>query len=285
MCRMIAIHNSQPVGLARWLVDAPQSLAAQSRRDAAGDDHRDGWGIAWYDDTGSHVVRSTAPACDDPRFAAAAAAVSTRIALAHVRDASVGSVREENCHPFAYGSWMFCHNGTIKAFDRLKASFDRETLPELKAARRGDTDSEHLFYWLLSGAAREGFAIGPADPAIGLERIDCNGLYEVVRKSLRRLLGWSAAADLEAPQGLNLLLTDGRLLIAVRHGRSLWMQTTTDAAPATIITSEPTDASSPWRELEERSILTIDAAGRSIIRPLERLSECLAEERPFRGET
>ena len=40
--------------------------------------------------------------------------------------------------PFRYGPWLFCHNGTIEGFDRLRPSFERETLPELAASRRGD---------------------------------------------------------------------------------------------------------------------------------------------------
>lgn len=275
MCRMLAVHAAEPISSTDILLAGPHALVEQSRLDRAGDHHRDGWGIGWYDDAGPHVSRSIAPAGDDPRFVETAKRAVGQIVLAHVRDASVGVIREENCHPFVYGPWMFCHNGTLEGFDRLQPSFERETLPELQAARHGDTDSEALFLWLLSNTVREGFTIlpGDGDPATR-DRIDVDGLYGIVRESLRRLAGWAAAAQLDPPKGLNLLLTDGRILIAVRHGRTLsWrtLQPIGGARPTVIIASEPTDAAlhdalHGWREFEDRSILTIDAAGRVALR-------------------
>lgn len=39
---------------------------------------------------------------------------SSSLIFAHVRAASVGSmVMEPNCHPFAYGKYMFMHNGYV----------------------------------------------------------------------------------------------------------------------------------------------------------------------------
>lgn len=270
MCRMYAVFAAEPVTAAEALVDSSTSLAKLSAGDRVGDKHRDGWGIGWYADNGPRVVRGVAAAGDDPQFVAAATAVRSPIVVAHVRDASVGTVREENCHPFVYGPWMFCHNGTIESFDRLRPSFERETLPELAAARRGDTDSEHLFLWMLSNLAREGFALSPDVREKPGERVDVDELYAVVRESLRRLLGWVAAAQVAEPTGLNLLLTDGRLLAAVRHGRTLWTQTPPAriiARPTVVVASEPTDACGPWREADDRSILTVDAHGRLLARP------------------
>ena len=280
MCRMLAVYAAAPLPLAPWLIDAPASLAAQSRCDRTNEHHRDGWGLGWYDDAGLRVQRSVAAACDDPEFTAAATALSARIAFAHVRDASVGTIRPENSHPFTYGPWLFCHNGTIEGFDRLRASFERETLPELQATRRGDTDSEQLFLWLLSNAAREGFQLSNDDQSASGDRPDVAGMYAVVRESLRRLLGWCAAIDVVAPPGLNLFLSDGRMLIAVRHSRTLWWKhdaTEQSARGAVVIASEPTDAdagnenatesSAPWRELPDPSILTIEASGCSTVRP------------------
>jgi len=267
---MYAVFAPQSVSLAEALVDSPTSIAKQSAGDRAGDTHRDGWGIGWYDEHGPQAVRGVVPACDDPDFVAVARSVRSPIVLAHVRDASVGVVREENCHPFVYGSWMFCHNGTLEGFDRLRPSFDREISPDLAAVRRGDTDSEYLFLWILSNLAREGFALTPDGRERSCERVDVDGLYAVVRESLRRLIGWAVAAGVAEPTGLNLLLTDGRLLVAVRHGRTLWTQTlppTHDERTTVFVASEPTDERGPWREADDRSILTVDAHGRLLARP------------------
>jgi glutamine amidotransferase len=267
---MYAVFAPEPLSPAEALIDSPSSLAKLSAGDRVGDKHRDGWGIGWYDEQGSHVVRSAAPACDDPKFAATARSVRSPIILAHVRDASVGVVREENSHPFVYGPWMFCHNGTLENFDRLRPSFERETLPDLDDSRRGDTDSEHLFLWILSNLAREGFALTPDGRDKSCERVDVDGLFAVVRESLRRLLGWAAAAHVAEPKGLNLMLTDGRLFIAVRYGRTLWTRTLPSHAagqPTIVVASESTDERGPWREADDRSILTVDAHGRLLARP------------------
>ena len=61
--------------------------------------------------------------------------------LAHIRYATVGSVRAENCHPFAQEDvsgreWTMIHNGTIYS--------GRNTYRYYKT-QEGDTDSERLF--------------------------------------------------------------------------------------------------------------------------------------------
>jgi predicted glutamine amidotransferase len=269
MCRFLAVHAAEPTSLRPWAVDDSYSITVQSRRDRSGDDHRDGWGIGWYTDDGPHLVRSIAAATDDPQFAAAATQAVARIGMVHVRNASVGSVCEENTHPFVHGPWMFCHNGTIEGFARLQPSFERETFPELRAARHGSTDSEHLFLWLLSNLVREGLIAGPQDGGSNGSRVDVNGIAVVVHESLRRILGWAAAAEVDPPTGLNLLLTDGRVLVAVRHGRTLsWKSVTAGTArPTIVIASEPTDDGGDWRELPPTGILTIDAYGRVTHRP------------------
>lgn len=270
MCRMLFIFAAEPTPAVEALVTAPMSLAKQSRRDRTGEHHLDGWGIGWYDAAGPRTVHGVLPACDDPKFAETAAAATSRIVIGHVRDASVGSVRAQNCHPFIHGPWMFCHNGTIEGFDRLRDSFDRETLPELAATRRGDTDSEHLFHWILSNLSREGFALASGGNGETVERVDVDGLYAIVRESLRRLLGWCAAVDVAAPTGLNLFLTDGRIATAVRHGRTLERRSTILSAGGATheIASEPTDDVGPWSEVSDPSILTIDAHGHLLARPL-----------------
>jgi glutamine amidotransferase len=276
---MVAVHADEPTPLRPWLVDGPTALVRQCVKDRAGDTHLDGWGITWYADdplasARPQVLRSVLAAPSDPRFAATAEAAVARIALAHARDGSVGSIREENCHPFVFGRWSFCHNGTIEDFEKLKPAFDRETLPELRGTRRGDTDSEHLFLWLLSNARREGYALTSDVPKPESTLIDVDGAYEIVRESLRRLLGWCEAVDAKPPTGLNLLLTDGRILVAARYGRTLWMRregAATSARPIIIVASEPTDDADDWREVSDRGILTIDAAGTLVARPLSAL--------------
>lgn len=65
--------------------------------------------------------------------------------LAHIRFATVGSINENNCHPFtgtdiSGREWTLIHNGTI---------FNGRHKHRYSAAQQGDTDSERLFLSLL----------------------------------------------------------------------------------------------------------------------------------------
>ena len=65
--------------------------------------------------------------------------------LAHIRFATVGSVKVENCHPFVGRDitgreWTLIHNGTIYSGSRLVNGVYRQ---------KGDTDSERLFIYMI----------------------------------------------------------------------------------------------------------------------------------------
>lgn len=68
-----------------------------------------------------------------------------KAALAHIRFATVGSISENNCHPFtgtdiSGREWTLIHNGTI---------FNSRNSYRYSAVQTGDTDSERFFLSLL----------------------------------------------------------------------------------------------------------------------------------------
>ena len=77
---------------------------------------------------------------------------------------------------------------------------------ELRNDIRGETDSEHIFYFLLTLHLRH-----PERP-----------LIETVGRGLRRIIQWSEATDPPEPAGLNIVLTDGDRLVGSRYNRTLW---------------------------------------------------------------
>jgi len=149
MCRFFAVRSSVSLNLAAPLVESPTSLVAQSCCDRRGESHGDGWGIAALDGRELRIHRSTLPAKDDPRFAALAKSLTTTLAIAHVRQASVGQISPENTHPFAHGRWVFAHNGTLQNFEPGRARLLAAIPADLQAHIAGSTDSEHIFYLLL----------------------------------------------------------------------------------------------------------------------------------------
>ena len=49
-------------------------------------------------------------------------------------------VQNTNCHPLAFGEWLFEHNGSVPEFRRLKRQLTLDVSPELYPAIEGSTD-------------------------------------------------------------------------------------------------------------------------------------------------
>jgi glutamine amidotransferase len=119
-----------------WLLEAPDSLAEQSRRNP------DGYGIATFDDDGAPTLRKRpAAAYEDELFAREAKDEESPTFVAHVRYASTGQRTPENTHPFEQHGRVFAHNGHLGGLDMLEAHLGSR----YRALVKGDTDSERLF--------------------------------------------------------------------------------------------------------------------------------------------
>src|SRR5579862_2795806 len=136
MCRLFAMSGApQRVSATFWLLDAQDSLVAQSHREP------DGTGLGYYAADGKPCVeRRAIAAFRDRAFAREAREVRSETFVAHVRYASTGPVAAENTHPFEQRGRLLAHNGVIEGLPSL----ERE-LGEYRALVRGDTDSERFF--------------------------------------------------------------------------------------------------------------------------------------------
>ena len=159
MCRLYGFSATETTRLDCSLVLAQNALQVQSDRDRRGRRNADGWGIARWSGPHPDVVRSTNPAFADGAFAEEAEATRARVALAHIRAATVGDVLPENVHPFQHGPWVFAHNGTLTAHAELAPILKDEAI----GSPHGSTDSELIFRWLL-GRMPE-FGLDPEAPA------------------------------------------------------------------------------------------------------------------------
>jgi len=206
MCRLYAFTANEPTRVECSLVHAQNALMAQSAGDAEGLVHGHGWGVADYSDGVPLIEKQTWAAFHGEHFAKAAARVYAHTVVAHVRRATVGDQRIENTHPFHHGRWIFAHNGTVPNFFKLREKMMPEIDPLLRNDIKGTTDSEHVFYYILSLHMRE-----PAVP-----------LRQIVADAIRQIVHWSAEIDREKRIGLNIVLTDGDTLVGSRLGRTLW---------------------------------------------------------------
>jgi predicted glutamine amidotransferase len=196
MCRLLGIAASEPTDFRIVLREAPRSLAALSR------EHRDGWGIAVFDEQGGwRLDKGIACAGEDERFHRLAVGSRGEVLVSHVRQKTVGETSLVNTHPFERGRWVFAHNGTVKDVDWLR----EQTSPGRMAELRGETDSELLFAWLLTRLDQAGVAGSGASSATDL------ALGEAMRDARER------------PHfgAYNFLLSDGTTIYAHRFGRTM----------------------------------------------------------------
>lgn len=268
MCRLYGFRANELTKVECTLVHAQNALLSQSRADLRGTSHPDGWGIGYYENATPKLERRDSAAYVDLHFSFTAERLYAKTVLAHVRRATVGGVALANTHPFVHGRWAFAHNGTVRAFNLVAPELERETTPRLLEQRRGSTDSELVFYWLLSrmeAAGQDFHSIGTPTP-----------LMAVVGKAIHMLEDRCNAAGAEKPANLNLVITNGRVLVAARWRNSLhWVvrhgvrdceicgiphirhETGADYR-AVVVASEPI-SSEDWQELPEGTIIGVDA--------------------------
>lgn len=265
MCRLFGFRSVIHSGVHRSLLAADNALGTQSN------EHPDGWGVAFYVDGAPHVTRSPSTALGDHLFHRLSGVVSSMTVLAHVRKATKGPKTVLNCHPFQYGRWVFAHNGDIPSFAEKRDALVREVAPALRRYVLGETDSEVVFYVVLSRLMRYGplskqhtvedtaAAVGDALEAV---RAICDGPGEK-SKSL-----------------LTIMLTDGETMVATHGGKELhWSTYKTrcgdrDACPKLsaeceaptesgyvnhlLVSSEPLLGENIWTEMEPDEVIGVD---------------------------
>lgn len=147
MCRLFGMSGGrEPVSATFWLLEAPDSLAAQSRREP------DGTGLGYFDPGDRPVVdKQPLAAYEDQAFGREAREISSRTFVAHVRYASNGGVTSQNTHPFEQAGRLFAHNGVIGDVPALDAE-----LGDALSLVHGDTDSERLFALITREIERAG---------------------------------------------------------------------------------------------------------------------------------
>jgi len=141
MCELFAMSARRPATVRL-------SLEAFSAHGGLSGPHKDGWGIAWYEDGDLRLVKENVSASHSAclRFIQDYPPQS-RTVLSHIRRATQGRPRLANCQPFQreLGGRVhaFAHNGDLDA-TRLRALQAIESFQPV-----GDTDSEIAFCALL----------------------------------------------------------------------------------------------------------------------------------------
>jgi predicted glutamine amidotransferase len=261
MCRLYTFRSNSPRKVECELIRSHNSLLSQSEHDRQGHSNPDGWGLGTYPLVHPRVVRQPRAAYESEAFRWEAARIHTKNVVAHVRRATVGNVSVENTHPFVSGDWLLAHNGTIGAFSSVLPLMLESMSDGQKRAIEGDTDSEHVFHYLLS--LRDSYT------DLSLPSIVARGLHQITK--------WSHSVDAHAELALNIILTDGRESVSVRMGRSLWYTQRDIVHPCSVcggelhvneapkrsyralaIASEPVTEDESWDEVPEGTLIHVD---------------------------
>ncbi|OBG02286.1 class II glutamine amidotransferase [Mycolicibacter sinensis] len=253
MCRLFGLHaGTDAVAATFWLLNAPDNLAAQSRRNP------DGTGLGVFGRDGRpQLHKEPLAAWQDSDFATEAHELTGTTFVAHVRYATTGARDVANTHPFLQDGRIFAHNGVLRGLDVLE-----DRLRELGTADLvvGQTDSERVFA-LITAAVRA------HDGDVGA--------------GLRDAVGWLAA---HVPiYALNILLATATDMWALRYPdtHELHLLDRRDGAepfgvdlythriraqseqlsgrPAVVFASEPMDTDPRWRLLAPGELVHVDA--------------------------
>jgi predicted glutamine amidotransferase len=244
MCRLFGLTaGTTRVRATFWLLDAPDSLEAQSHRNV------DGSGIGFFDAAGAPVVdKQPEPAFRDEEFGHEAREAESSTFIAHVRWATAGGRTFLNTHPFVMNGRIMAHNGGIGELPRLEAQ-----LGSYASLVLGDTDSERYFALITQQIDEHGgdVAAGIAAAATWIAaNLPVSALNTIVAAPgelwALRYPGQHALHILQRPAGPGPAGTAG---LHVRSTTSSVHAPALGETASVIIASEQMDGESGWRML------------------------------------
>ncbi|CAJ0727936.1 glucosamine--fructose-6-phosphate aminotransferase [Ralstonia pickettii] len=138
MCQLLGMNCAEPT-------DVTFSFTGFAARGGVTDHHADGFGVAFFEDKACRLFIDNQSAGTSPvaelvkRYP-----IKSKNVISHIRKATQGTVRLENCHPFMrelWGRhWIFAHNGDLKNFSPFLSGVYQPV---------GDTDSELAFCFIM----------------------------------------------------------------------------------------------------------------------------------------
>lgn len=186
MCQLLGMNCNTPT-------DIQFSFEGFAKRGGLTDEHADGWGIAFFEGSAARCFIDHRPAADSPVAELIRHyPIRSLNVISHIRKATVGEVKLQNCHPFVrelWGqAWVFAHNGDLKNFH---PNLTGDYLPI------GETDSEQAFCLILQTLKTE----------FGLRQKDNAPSLQAISKVIQRV-----AQQIAQHGTFNMLLSNGQAL-------------------------------------------------------------------------
>ena len=259
MCRLLA-YAGPAVPLSALLTAPDHALLVQSyapKEMTSGTLNADGYGFAWYDAglrPEPFCYRTILPMWNDANLDQLAGYVRSGHVLANVRSATPGQALDfSNTQPFVAGRLAAMHNGFVADFRTTLYRLIRNGIGEdAYAALAGNTDSEHLFAWILHHVEADGDLAG----------------------GVARAFDELAALAPDVRMSLNFVFSDGDTIVATRHARhapcpTLYLGRDLAAySDAVLIASEPLSADAGWTAIDPHVMVVVGSGGVVEHRPM-----------------
>jgi predicted glutamine amidotransferase len=249
MCRLFGMSGGpEAVRADFWLLQAPDSLSDQGRREP------DGTGLGWFDGDRPVISKQPLAADTDPTFAREAQTVTSRTFVAHVRYATTGGLETRNTHPFELKGRLLAHNGMVGDLPKLE-----HELGSGMSMVGGDTDSERVFALITREIARtgdvgEGIAAAAGWIAANLQMLALNIV----------LIDADDLWALRYPEVHDLFLIErdahGEALHHVRGGRIGAHCDELADRPAVVIATEKMDDDPGWTQIPAGELVHVDGS-------------------------
>jgi glutamine amidotransferase len=260
MCELFAMSSRHPA-------DVRFSLEEFSRHGGLAGPHKDGWGIAWYEDADVRLVKEPSAASDsacldfiqDHPF-------RSTLVMSHIRKATQGRLTLANTQPFTreLGGRMhvFAHNGDLRSA-RLGSSYSLGAYHPV-----GDTDSEYAFCAMLEGLSRLWREHGQTPPlalrlalvsefATGLRSLGPANFLYADGDALFVHGHKRTHADGIRPPGLHLLCRTCAGESGPFAAEGLHIASSAGAQEVVLAASVPLTPGEPWRPLGDGEIVTL----------------------------
>ncbi|MEO5690004.1 MAG: class II glutamine amidotransferase [Burkholderiaceae bacterium] len=246
MCQLLGMNAKTPT-------DAMFSFSGLATR---ADEHKDGFGIAFFEDRGLRLFVDQHSARQSPVAELVKGyPIRSDNVIAHIRKATQGRIALENTHPFMrelWGRyWVFAHNGDLKDFrPRLHGNFRPV----------GDTDSEHAFCWLMQEMSKAHVGV-PAIDELG------NTLAELLPQLHRHgtfnmLLSNGQALWAHCSTHLHYVVREHPFGAPMLADKDLMVDFSAHTGPAdrvAIVATEPLTRNEPWQAMSAGQLMTFTA--------------------------
>jgi predicted glutamine amidotransferase len=247
MSRLFGCMCNEPERLRCVLYPARESLVAPTAPE--------GWGLAFFQGGEVLLQRHPKPVKGPLDFHVALRELKTDYVIGHVREPGTQPTNE-NTQPYRFRAWVFAHSGSIDRFDAIQAGVLEHVPGFLKRNIRGESDSELLFHLFLSFL----HDAGKLDDS-NLNVADAVHALRATLSMVDRLVKAAGGSMSGEQSSLNLIMANGRIMLAVRRGPSMWVRKTNGLADCAVCREQnPAEPASDRRRFSHehlRSVLVV----------------------------